>query len=178
MPVTRTTKVERLRYMTDSPCRMMSPSPGPITLTLYAAPSIRTTPIGIIVLKGRGARTVSVRTAREGERDVPVVVAPSGELTRGWLKAIPIGHSTRSARKPWEARFHKGFTRDFNRSRETGEKNVAEYRIQILGHREQIQGGVTGSASISHAWMFRPAPERLTQCRVHSVTTSCSSKEP
>jgi predicted acyl esterase len=57
---------------------------GPITLTLYAAIDQEDTN-WIIVLSDVGP-DVSVRTAREGERDVPATL-PERELTRGWLKA-------------------------------------------------------------------------------------------
>ena len=68
MPLTQTTKVERLRYMTE-PLPHDVLVAGPISLTLYAA--IDTTDTNwIIILKDVGA-DVSVRTAREGERDVP-----------------------------------------------------------------------------------------------------------
>ena len=67
MPVTRTTKVERLRYMTD-PLPHDVTVAGPITLTLHAAIDQDDTN-WIIVLKDVGP-DVSVRTAREGERDV------------------------------------------------------------------------------------------------------------
>lgn len=68
MPLTQTTKVERLRYMTE-PLPQDVLVAGPISLTLYAA--IDTTDTNwIIILKDVGP-DVSVRTAREGERDVP-----------------------------------------------------------------------------------------------------------
>ena len=77
MPVTRTTKVERLRYMTE-PLPHDVTVVGPITLTLYAAIDQDDTN-WIIVLKDIGP-DVSVRTAREGERDVPSSL-PERELT-------------------------------------------------------------------------------------------------
>src|SRR6202140_4485184 len=83
MPVSRTTKVERLRYMTD-PLPHDVTVAGPITLTLFAAIDQEDTN-WIIVLKDVGP-DVSVRTAREGERDVPSTL-PERELTRVWLKA-------------------------------------------------------------------------------------------
>ena len=65
MPLTRTTKVERLRYMTD-PLPHDVTIVGPICLTLYAAID-KTDTNWIVVLKDVGP-DVSVRTAREGER--------------------------------------------------------------------------------------------------------------
>jgi uncharacterized protein len=73
MPVTRTTKVERLRYMTD-PLPHDVTVAGPISLTLYAAIDKEDTN-WIVVLKDVGP-DVSVRTAREGERDVPKTLQP------------------------------------------------------------------------------------------------------
>src|ERR1700691_5683819 len=105
MPVTRTTKIERLRYMTDPLPRDVTVV-GPITLTLHAAIDQDDTN-WIVVLKDVGP-DVSVRTARAGERNVPSSL-PERELTRGWLKASYRAlDETRS--KPWEP-FHK-LTRD------------------------------------------------------------------
>jgi uncharacterized protein len=83
MPVTRTTKIERLRYMTHPLPRDVTAA-GPITLTQYAAIDQDDTN-WIVVLKDVGP-DVSVRTAREGERNVPASLRER-ELTRGWLKA-------------------------------------------------------------------------------------------
>src|ERR1700736_1391207 len=79
---------------------------GPITLTLHAA-SDQDDTNGNIVLMGVG-RDVSVRTAREDERDVPSSL-PERELTRGWLKASYRALDEKRS-KPWEP-FHK-LTRD------------------------------------------------------------------
>ena len=96
---------------------------------------------------------VSVRTAREGERDVPSSL-PERELTRGWLKASYRALDEKRSR-PWEP-FHK-LTRDAIAPVKAGE--VVEYRIQILLPRTNSRRG-TGSASTSHPWTFRPAPVR------------------
>src|SRR3984957_7061609 len=64
MPLTRTLKVERLRYMTE-PLPQDVDVVGPIALTLYAAIDQNDTN-WIVVLKNVGP-DVSVRTAREGE---------------------------------------------------------------------------------------------------------------
>jgi uncharacterized protein len=105
MPLTQTMKVERLRYMTE-PLPHDVLVAGPIALTLYAA--IDTTDTNwIVILKDVGP-DVSVRTAREGEREVPDDLKER-ELTRGWLKASCRAlDETRS--RPWEP-FHK-LTRD------------------------------------------------------------------
>jgi hypothetical protein len=123
MPLTRTAKIERLRYMTD-PLSHDVTVVGPISLTLHAAIDKKDTN-WIVVLKDVGP-DVSVRTAREGERDVPTTLAER-ELTRGWLKASYRAlDETRS--KPW-APFHD-LTRDAIEPVAPGE--VVEYRIQIL----------------------------------------------
>ena len=57
----------------------------------------------IVVLKDVGP-DVSVRTAREGERDVPTDL-PERELTRGWLKASYRALDEKRS-KPWKP-FHK-----------------------------------------------------------------------
>src|ERR1700734_1618808 len=132
MPVTRTTKVERLRYMTDPlPCDVTVA--GPIALTLYAAIDQEDTN-WIVVLKDVGP-DVSVRTAREGERDVPSTL-PERELTRGWLKASYRTLDEKRS-KPWEP-FHK-LTQDAIAAVKPGE--VVEYQIQILATANQFKAG-------------------------------------
>ena len=130
MPLTRTTKIERLRYMTE-PLPHDVTIVGPISLTFYAAIDKKDTN-WIVVLKDVGP-DVSVRTAREGERDVPTTLHER-ELTRGWLKASYRAlEETRST--PW-APFHK-LTRDAIEPVSPGE--VVEYRIQILATANQFK---------------------------------------
>src|ERR1700688_2728109 len=132
MPVTRTTKIERLRYMTDPLPRDVIVV-GPVTLTLYAAIDQEDTN-WIVVLKDVGP-DVSVRTAREGERNVPSSLSER-ELTRGWLKASYRAlDETRS--KPWEP-FHR-LTRDAVAPVTPGD--VVEYKIQILATANQFKAG-------------------------------------
>jgi uncharacterized protein len=132
MPVTRTTKVERLRYMTD-PLPHDVTVVGPISLTLYAAIDEEDTN-WIVVLKDVGP-DVSVRTAREGERNVPATL-PERELTRGWLKASYRALDEKRS-KPW-APFHK-LTRDAIEPVVPGE--IVEYRIQILATANRFKAG-------------------------------------
>jgi hypothetical protein len=132
MAVTRTTRVERLRYMTD-PLPHDVTVVGPISLTLYAAIDKADTN-WIIVLKDVGP-DVSVRTAREGERDVPATL-PERELTRGWLKASYRALDQKRS-KPW-APFHK-LTRDAIEPVVPGE--LVEYRIQILATANRFKAG-------------------------------------
>jgi putative CocE/NonD family hydrolase len=132
MPLTRTVKVERLRYMTD-PLPHDVDVVGPIALTLYAAIDQNDTN-WIVVLKDVGP-DVSVRTAREGERAVPQNL-PERELTRGWLKASHRAVDEKRS-KPWEP-FHK-LTRAAVAPVVPGE--VVEYRIQILGTANRFKAG-------------------------------------
>jgi putative CocE/NonD family hydrolase len=132
MPLTRTTKVERLRYMTD-PLPHDVNVVGPIALSLYAAIDKSDTN-WIVVLKDVGP-DVSVRTAREGERDVPATLHER-ELTRGWLKASYRAIDDRRS-KPW-APFHK-LTREAIEPVVPGE--VVEYQIQILAIANRFKAG-------------------------------------
>jgi putative CocE/NonD family hydrolase len=132
MPLTRTVKVERLRYMTDPLPRDVDVV-GPIALTLYAAIDQSDTN-WIVVLKDVGP-DVSVRTAREGERAVPQNL-PERELTRGWLKASYRAVDEKRS-KPWEP-FHK-LTRAAVAPVVPGE--IVEYRIQVLGTANRFKAG-------------------------------------
>ena len=133
MPVTRTTKVERLRYMTD-PLPHDVTVAGPIALTLYAAIDKEDTN-WIVALKDVGP-DVSVRTAREGERDVPSSL-PKRELTRGWLKASYRALDEKRS-KPWEP-FHK-LTPGAIASVKP-EEVVEIYRIRIFATANQFKAG-------------------------------------
>jgi len=132
MPPTHTSKVERLRYLSE-------PLPedllvvGPISLTLYAALDQEDTN-WIIVLKDVGP-DVSVRTAREGERTVPDDL-PERELTRGWLKASYRALDPDRSR-PW-APFHR-LTREARQAVVPGE--VTEYQIEILATANEFKQG-------------------------------------
>jgi uncharacterized protein len=86
------------------------------------------------VLKDVGP-DVSVRTAREGERDVPATL-PKRELTRGWQKASYRALDEKRS-KPW-APFHK-LTRDAIEEVVPGE--IVEYRIQMLATANRFKAG-------------------------------------
>ena len=132
MPLTKTDKVERLRYMTP-PLPEDLTIAGPISLTLYAAIDQDDTN-WIIVLKDVGP-DVSVRTARDGERQVPADL-PERELTRGWLKA---SYRALDAERSKPGRpFHK-LTRSSIAPVTPGE--VVEYQIQILATANQFKAG-------------------------------------
>ena len=132
MPLKKTVKVERLRYLTEPLAQDLTVA-GPISLTLYAALDQPDTN-WIVVLKDVGP-DVSVVTAREGERSVPADL-PERELTRGWLKASyrALDESRSTPAEP----FHK-LTREAVEPVPVGE--VVEYRIQILATANQFKAG-------------------------------------
>ena len=132
MPLKKTMKVERLRYMTEPLAQDLTVA-GPISLTLYAAIDKPDTN-WIVVLKDVGP-DVSVVTAREGERTAPADL-PERELTRGWLKASYRAIDPARS-KPWEP-FHK-LTRDAIEPVTPGE--IVEYQIQILATANQFKAG-------------------------------------
>ena len=78
---------------------------------------------------------VSVRTARDGERDLPGNL-PERELTRGWLKASMRALDAKRS-KPWKP-FHK-LTRSSRRPVVPGEIN--EYQIEIMSSANLFEKG-------------------------------------
>ena len=132
MPLKKTAKIERLRYMTDPLPHDLTVA-GPISLTLHAAIDKADTN-WVVTLKDVGP-DVSVVTAREGERTVPRGL-PERELTRGWLKASYRALDTERS-TPGEP-FHK-LTRDAIEPVTPGA--VVEYRIQILATANQFKAG-------------------------------------
>jgi putative CocE/NonD family hydrolase len=132
MPLKKTTKIERLRYLTE-PFASDLTVVGPISLTLYAAIDQLDTN-WIVILRDVGP-DVSVVTAREGERAIRTDLQER-ELTRGWLKASYRALDEERSR-PWEP-FHK-LTRAAIQPVPPGE--VLEYRIQILATANQFKAG-------------------------------------
>ncbi len=132
MPLKKTMKVERLRYMTEPLAEDLTIA-GPISLTLYAAIDKADTN-WIVILKDVGP-DVSVVTARQGERTVPANL-PERELTRGWLKASYRAIDPARS-KPGEP-FHK-LTRSSIKPVRAGE--IVEYQIQILATANQFKAG-------------------------------------
>ncbi|HEX4157407.1 MAG TPA: CocE/NonD family hydrolase [Rhizomicrobium sp.] len=132
MPLKKTMKVQRLRYMTEPFSRDMTVV-GPLSLTLYAAID-KTDTNWIVIVKDVGP-DVSVVTARTGERNVPANL-PERELTRGWLKASYRALDPARS-KPGEP-FHK-LTRDSIKPVRPGE--IVEYQIQILATANQFKAG-------------------------------------
>lgn len=132
MPLTKTDKIERLRYMT-APLAEDLTIAGPISLTLHAAIDQDDTN-WIVVLKDIGP-DVSVRTARDGERQLPSDL-PERELTRGWLKGSYRALNEERS-KPGRP-FHQ-LTRGSIKPVTPGE--VVEYQIQILATANQFKAG-------------------------------------
>jgi uncharacterized protein len=123
MPLTKTMKVERLRYLSE-PLPDDTLIVGPCKLTIHAALDKDDTN-WIVALSDVGP-DVSVRTQREGERFVPQDL-PERELTRGWLKASL--RELDPVRSTEQVPFHK-LTREAQKPVIPGEIN--EYQIEIL----------------------------------------------
>jgi uncharacterized protein len=130
MPLKKTMKVERLRYMTEPLAEDLT-IVGPISLTLYAAIDKADTN-WIVILKDVGP-DVSVVTARQGERTVPANL-PERELTRGWLKASYRAIDPARS-KPGEP-FHT-LTRSSIKPVQPGD--IVEYQIHILATANQFK---------------------------------------
>jgi putative CocE/NonD family hydrolase len=144
MPPTQTNRIAKLRYMTD-PLPRDTLVAGPIALTLYAAIDQEDTN-WIIILKDVGL-DLSVRTAREGERELHGDL-PERELTRGWLRASYRAlDETRS--KPWKP-WHT-LTRAARAPAPPGE--IVEYRIEILATANLFRAGHRIVLEISSADM-------------------------
>jgi predicted acyl esterase len=132
MPPTQTNTVQSLRYLTD-PLPEDVLIAGPAVLNLFAEIDQDDTNWFVIV-KDMGP-DVSVRTVREGEREVPSDL-PERELTRGWLKASHRAiDSNRS--KPWKP-WHK-LTRAAQKKVTPGE--ITEYTIEILATANLFRRG-------------------------------------
>jgi len=156
MPPKKTRTIQRLRYMTE-------PLPedllviGPMVLYLYASIDAEDTN-WIVVLKDVGPDP-SVRTAREGEREMPENTFER-ELTRGWLKASH-RYVDPERSKPWFP-FHP-LTKD--KWSPVKPNEIYEYAINILptanlfraGHRicleitcMDLPTGVSGATNVEY----------------------------
>ena len=156
MPPIQTNRIEKLRYLSD-PLPHDLLIAGPCVLNLFASIDQDDTN-WIISLRDVGP-DVSVRTAREGEREIREDL-PSRELTRGWLKASHRAlDPVRS--KPWKP-WHP-LTREAQRPVVPGEIN--EYNVEFLstanlfrrGHRICIEiscldlsTGVLGATNVEY----------------------------
>jgi len=132
MPPTHTNTIQKLRYMTE-PLAEDTLVIGPCELRLFASLDQEDTN-WIIVLKDVGP-DVSVRTAREGEREVPEDIFER-ELTRGWLKASHRALDEKRSKpgRPWHP-----LTREAQKPVVPGEIN--EYAIEILSMANLFKKG-------------------------------------
>jgi len=132
MPPTQTNGVQSLRYLTD-PLPEDVLIAGPAVLNLFAAIDQDDTN-WIVILKDVGP-DVSVRTVREGEREISRDL-PERELTRGWLKASLRALDEKRSRpwKPW----HK-LTRAARKQVTPGE--ITEYAIEIMATANLFRRG-------------------------------------
>jgi len=132
MPPTQTNVVQTLRYLTD-------PLPddvliaGPAVLHLYAAIDQDDTN-WFVSLKDVGPDP-SVRTVREGERELPKHL-PERELTRGWLKASHRAIDPARS-KPWRP-WHP-LTRAAQKKVVPGE--ITQYAIEIMATANLFRRG-------------------------------------
>jgi uncharacterized protein len=156
MPPTQTNRIAKLRFLTD-PLPHDLLVAGPSVLKLFASIDGDDTN-WIIVLKDVGPDP-TVRTAREGEREIPTDL-PERELTRGWLKAS--NRALDPARsKPWKP-WHK-LTRQARQKVTPGK--IEEYAIEIFamanlfrkGHRICVEitsldlsTGVLGATNVEY----------------------------
>ncbi len=132
MPPTQSNVVEKLRYLTDPlPADLLVA--GPAVLNLFASIDQDDTN-WIIALKDVGP-DVSVRSVRDGEREIPQNLAER-ELTRGWLKASHRAIDPKRS-KPWRP-WHP-LTRAAQRKVVPGEIN--EYAIEILATANLFRRG-------------------------------------
>jgi predicted acyl esterase len=132
MPPTQTNVVQKLRYVSE-PLPVDVLVAGPAVLNLFAEIDQDDTN-WIITLKDIGP-DVSVRTVREGERDLPNDLFER-ELTRGWLKAShrAIDPVRSKAWRPWHP-----LTREAQKKVVPGEIN--EYAIEILATANLFRRG-------------------------------------
>lgn len=172
MPPTQTNKVASLRYLSEPLARDLLVA-GPVVLNLWASIDQDDTN-WIVTLKDFGP-DVSVRTARDGEREVPADL-PERELTRGWLKASlrALDPDRSLPWKPW----HR-LTRQSRGPVEPGA--IEKYSIEILatanlfkaGHRICVEiasldlpTGVSGSTNVEYI-PYHIASSRTTLHRVY-----------
>ena len=175
MPISQTGRIAGLRFLSD-PLPEDLLVAGPAALYLWAAIDQPDTN-WIVILKDVGPDP-SVRTAREGERDLPAGT-PERELTRGWLKAsnraLDPDRST-----PWKP-FHR-LTRDAAAPVTPGE--VLEYAIEILatanlfpaGHRicleitsADLPTGVGGATNVEYI-PYHVCSSRITLHHIYHDT--------
>jgi predicted acyl esterase len=177
MPPTQTNKIAKLRFLTD-PLPHDVLVAGPSVLNLFA--SIDQEDTNWIVSLCDVGPDPSVRTAREGEREIRDDL-PSRELTRGWLKASHRALDPKRSRpwKPWHP-----LTREAQKPVVPGE--VTEYNIEIFstanmfrrGHRICVEiacadmpTGVLGATNVEyipyHLASSKPVLHRIYHSAIH-----------
>ena len=116
----------------------------------------------IIILKDVGPDP-SVRTAREGEREIPADLAER-ELTRGWLKASNRALDPERS-KPWKP-WHK-LTREAQRKVTPGK--IEEYAIEIFATANLFRKGHRICVEIT-SLDLSDRRSRRHQRRIHSLS--------
>jgi hypothetical protein len=131
MPPTQTNRIEKLRYVSEPLTEDLLVA-GPLVLNLFAEIDQDDTN-WIVILKDIGP-DVSVRTVREGEREVPAL--PEREVTRGWLKAShrALDPARSLAWRPWHP-----LTREAWQPVVPGEVN--EYAIELMATANLFRRG-------------------------------------
>jgi len=132
MPLTHTRQVASLRYLSEPLTEDLTIA-GPAAVKLFA--SIDADDTNWIVILSDVGPDPSVRTVREGERDIDETL-PKRELTRGWLKAS--NRALDAARSTEWKPFHR-LTRAARQPVEPGE--VVEYDIEILATANEFRRG-------------------------------------
>ena len=132
MPLSQTTQVQRLRYMTD-PLPHDVLVAGPSVLTIFAEIDQADTN-WIVSLKDVGP-DYSTQTVREGEREPPPGL-PEREVSRGWLKAShrAVIEAKSKPGRPWHP-----LTRAAQQPVKPGVIN--EYAIEILATANLFKAG-------------------------------------
>ena len=132
MPITQTNEVQRLRYVSE-PMPKDTLIAGPMVLNLFA--SIDQDDTNWIVTVSDIGPDVSVRTARDNERNVPRDL-PEREITRGWLKASmrELDPKRTKSWKPWH-KLTQAAKKPVNSS------EVTEYAIEIMATANMFKAG-------------------------------------
>jgi predicted acyl esterase len=132
MPPTQTNSIQKLRYLSEPLSQDMLVA-GPAVLNLFAAIDQDDTN-WIVSLKDVGP-DVSVRTVREGEREISADL-PEREVSRGWLKASHRALDPQRS-KPWKP-WHP-LTRDAQQKVVPDE--VTEYAVEIMATANLFRRG-------------------------------------
>ena len=155
MPPTQTNNVQSLRYLTD-PLPQDVLIAGPAVLDLFAAVDQDDTN-WFVVLKDVGPDG-SVRTARDGERELPADLKER-ELTRGWLKASHRALDAKRSRpwKPWHRLTRAAQQKVTGRDHQYAIEIMATANLFRRGHRICVEiasadmpSGVGGATNVEY----------------------------